>query len=706
MQQGWDHFTLRMTLFAVLAALSAAAATGPASTLAHLPNVQINAAKVDASGNIYVAGQTTASAGSGAAYVAKLSPAGTILYAATMGGSGPSSSAATALTIDSTGAVYIAGTTTASDFPVSAGAVQSPGATAFAAKLDQVGHVAYSALIGGNAETDPGSIVVNSKNELVVSGHLTSGAPPSATVALFLLKLSADGTHAVAGPQGIGGLVAVDAQDNIYVTGVPYSQSNDPPATPGAFQGTPGPSFCGCPFFGFPCGGDQFVASISPDLTQTRFLTYVTAKYGSAPAYITVDSQGNILIAGTTDAPGYPTTANSYQPTYTAASGTVETCGPPVPLEFTSPSGYVTLVKGDGSGLIFSTFFSGSKTDSVSFAALTNDGIYLAGQAGSVDLPGFDGAVPSQCLPVGFVARMTPDGSAVSSSRTPPGTPLAYDSTSGTLLLSSGSDLLRFDPSQATPIACVLDAADLNPVTAVAPGELLSMFGRFLYFENNPFGITITPMNGSFPVSSQGLSILANQTPAPLLSISEQQINFQAPYEIAGSPRTNLTVTYADANGNSVSDSRTLNVAASNPVAFLSQTSQQSFVNQTFPLTLNSDGSINSQSNPAAAGSVITMFLDGLGLTSPPPVTGMVNSSPSVPLKLPVTVTPDCTGTSCYPAPTFVSAGSLAGSISGVIQVQLRAPAKSQPGGASQAIFSLSVDSAAVRDMNLSFWVN
>jgi hypothetical protein len=79
---------------------------------------------------------------------------------------------------------------------------------------------------------------------------------------------------------------------------------------------------------------------------------------------------------------------------------------------------------------------------------------------------------------------------------------LAYDSTTGTLLLTSGNDLLRFDPSQATPIACLLDAADLSPVTAIAPGELLAMFGRFLYFETNPFAVTINPVNGSFPVKS------------------------------------------------------------------------------------------------------------------------------------------------------------------------------------------------------------
>lgn len=702
MEQASDRFRLRIVRLAILSALPAiAAASSPSSTLAYLPDVQMNAAKVDASGNVYLAGQTPTKAGSVAAYIAKLSPNGTTLYAVTLGGSGSSTSAATALDIDSAGAVYVAGTTSAGDFAVSAGAAQSPGATAFAAKLDAMGNILYSALIGGNAQTEPRSVVVNSKGELVVSGELTPDSPPSADVALFLLKLSADGTQVVAGPQGIGGLVAVDAQDNIYVAGVPLG-SQGPASTPGAFQAMPALSFCGCPFLSFPCGGDQFVASVTSDLSQTRFLTYLTARFGAVPAYVTVDAQGDILIAGTTSAPGYPTTSGSYQPNYTAANGTVETCGPPIPMEFTSPSGYVTLVKADVSGLIFSTFFSGSKSDSVSFAALTSTGIYLAGQAGSVDLPGFDGTVPSPCLPDGFVTRMTLDGSAITASRTPPGTPLAYDPTSGTLLLASGNNLIRFDPSRPTPIACILDSADLSPVTAIAPGELLSMFGHFLYFGPSPFAYAINPVNGSFPVGSQSLGILANQTPAPLLYVSEQQINFQAPYEIAGSPQTGITVTYSDVNGNNDSDSRPLQVTASNPVAFLSQPSNYS---QTFPLMINADGTVNSQTDPAAAGSVVTIFLDGLGLTIPPPVTGLVNTNPSTPLSIPLLVTPYCAGLDCYPEPAFVSASSLVGSISGVTQVQLRAPSTSNPGYAQLAIFSLSAGPAAVRDLNLSFWV-
>jgi uncharacterized protein (TIGR03437 family) len=684
-------------LLTMLSAFSAAlAVSNPTTTVAHLPNVLSNAAKVDASGNIYLAGQNV-SATSSSAYIAKLGPDGATIYAVSIGGTG--ASAAVVLDVDSAGSVYVAGTTTASDFPVSAGA-PLPGATAFAAKLDAKGNILYSALIGRNGMTMPTSVAVNSKKELVVSGWVTTASSSGGALSLFILKLSADGTQITAGPPSVGGLVAVDAQDNIYVAGSQPSETAEPAATPGAFQGAPATYYCGCPLFGFACGGDQFVASLNPDLSRIRFLTYVTAKFGAAPSYIALDPQSDILIAGTTGAPGYPTTPGSYQPTYRAVSKTVETCGPPIPMEETSPSGYVTLVKGDGSGLIFSTFFSGSNNDSVSFAALTNTGIYLGGQAESVDLPGFDGAVPSSCLPVGFVTRMTLDGSAISSSHTPPGNPLAYDSTTGTLLLASANDLLRFDPSQDTPIACVLDAADLLPVNTVAPGELLSIFGRFLYFETDPLDPAINPVDGLFPVTYQGLGIMANQAPAPLLYVSPQQVNFQAPYEIEGNSQANIQMTYADVNGHNISDARTLTVVPSNPVAFLSQ---PPYI-QSFPLALNGDGTINSSTNPAAADTIVTIFAAGLGTTSPLPITGMVNTSPAVPLNVPLVVAPYCNSGFCYPAPTFVSAESLPGSISGVTQIQLRVPTEATLMRSTQVIFSLSAGPVAVRDMNLSFW--
>jgi uncharacterized protein (TIGR03437 family) len=120
---------------------------------------------------------------------------------------------------------------------------------------------------------------------------------------------------------------------------------------------------------------------------------------------------------------------------------------------------------------------------------------------------------------------------------------------------------------------------------------------------------------------------------------------------------------------------------------------------------LNSDGTANSQTHPAGAASIFSVFVDGLGVTSPAPVTGLVSTRSSV-LNVALTVTPDCPSSSfCYPAPTFVSAAPLVGAISGATQVQLRAPANPNPPYAFMSVFSLSLGSTAVRDMNLSFWV-
>src|SRR5437588_483590 len=106
-----------------LMAVSTTAAV-PSRTLAHLPNTGINAIKVDAVGNIYVAGfqGTLDTPDSYDAFVAKLSPDGSrILYSTKFAGS--KSDYAVALDIDSAGAAYIFGETQSQDFPVTPGAL-------------------------------------------------------------------------------------------------------------------------------------------------------------------------------------------------------------------------------------------------------------------------------------------------------------------------------------------------------------------------------------------------------------------------------------------------------------------------------------------------------------------------------------------------------------------------------------------------------
>jgi uncharacterized protein (TIGR03437 family) len=229
----------------------------------------------------------------------------------------------------------------------------------------------------------------------------------------------------------------------------------------------------------------------------------------------------------------------------------------------------------------------------------------------------------------------------------------------------------------------------------IAPGELLSIFGA--HFVTGIAG----PSPGLFPASIDGITVAFNGVAGPLLYVSPQQINVQAPYEIANNSQVSLTLTCAQINE---SDLRTLPVTARNPVVFLDTAVSLASVDchppgQTYsggpiPLALNSDGTRNTCSNPVSAGSVVRLFLSGLGVTTPSLVTGATNPAPGTPLNLPITF-----GNGL--AATVVSATALPGSISGVWQVDIRMP----PNQAGALAISLSVGSVPVRDTNLTIWV-
>jgi len=664
------------------------AASAPSTILAHLPNTGINAVKVDASGNIYIAGYqgTVGSSDSYDAFVAKLSPDGSkILYSTRFAGSKWDSVAA--LDIDSAGAAYVFGQTQSPDFPVTAGALQTTMLAqydqGFVAKVDAQGKVVYATLIGGSADIypSPGGLLVDAAGEAVVSDSD------------FVMKLDAGGGKILATMRGVGGRLATDDQGSIYVAGLQYGGSPMIPVTPGAFQSTHQFVVCsGTWQVGFPCYY-QYVTKLNASLNQIVYSTYVTGSWGAAPAGISVDAQRNVVLAGTTYSSDYPTTSNAFQPFYIANAPSPWVCWG---CSFPPPaSGYMTKLNATGTGLVFSTFLSGTQADSIAFAAFTAGGIYLSGQVESPDFPGLDG-VPSQCMPVTYETRLSLDGLAVTGARTVPGSVLAYDPATGLLLAWTGVDLIGFDPAAPpTPIACIVDAADLRPVTSIAPGELLSIFGA--HFVDGIAGPAPAPW--SFPTSFAGVTVTMNGIASPLLYVSAQQINLQAPYEISNDAQVSLNLTSLRVNQ---SDSRTLPVTARNPVAFLDTVTSlasadcyrntgQTYGGGPLPLVFNSDGSRNTCSNPASTGSVVGILLAGLGVTVPAPVTGSINPNPGAALNL--SITNDLLA-------TVVSAVALPGSISGIWQVDVRMPLN-QVGAMPISLF---VDSVPVRDTNLTIW--
>ena len=240
---------------------------------------------VDAAGSAYITGGTTstnfptaapiqpASGGNQDAFVSKLNPAGNgLVYSTYLGGSGGmvgSMEAGTGIALDATGAAYVTGVTSSTNFPVTAGALQvtnmGGGGDAFVAKLNPAGSaLVYSTYLGGSSVDYASGIAVDFLGDAYITGYTASydflslralqpgnAGPYDA----FLTKLNPAGSGLVFSTY-LGGTasdaanaVAVDSLGNAYVAGL--TQSNDFPLK-NPFQPLNGGSYGG------------FVSKISP----------------------------------------------------------------------------------------------------------------------------------------------------------------------------------------------------------------------------------------------------------------------------------------------------------------------------------------------------------------------------------------------------------------------------------------------------------
>ncbi len=677
--------------------------------------------RVDSAGNVYVAGSTSPPTQNRSdAFIAKFSPAGEPLYLVTLGGNGDDVFQAVAL--DATGSAFVTGLSASRDFPVTAGAAQTafqaPSYQGVIVKVDRRGKVAYATYFGNTSNTIGNDIVVTRSGEAVFTGQSvdegfgsTSGAAASspATNTFFVAKLNAAGTAISFVNRGIGGgKVALDAQGNIVAAGATYG-NQDPPITPGAFQIAHGTQACaGTGWVGIACIY-QHVAKLDPTGSRLLFSTLVTGTFGATPAGLAVDGAGDIYVAGTTRSPDYPVTAGSLQDTYLATNPvTPPYIGPHPPIIAPAPTGYVTKLKADGSGLVFSTFAGGSASDTITGMVLASEGLLLAGIASSPDFPGLFG-VPPVCLPQLYVIRMTLDGTAVSRATLAEApieqlsraglavtAALAADAA-GILFVAAGPGVQRVDPElPLRPIACTANASDLVTTKTVAPGQLLALFGSRLA----EYTATGAPSDGVFPSTLGNLQVRFDGVTAPLLYVSPKQVNVAVPYEVTSSTvRMELAT-----EGNEIRDTRELQVVPRNPSVYLRPYTPApcngSFSTTEWtgraPLALNEDGTTNSCEHPAPPGSVVSLFLNGAGQTSPPLATGAASAEATA-LALGVNVE-----MSDQTPLEVVGVHLVPGSISSVAQVQFRAPAT---GSFSAVPFAVSVEGVRAAGPPLLLWV-
>lgn len=603
------------------------------------------------------------------------------------------------------------------DFPATPGALQTAfqadSYQAFVAKLDAEGRIEYQSFVGGSSNTNGRDISATAAGEVLLTGQTVGdGFPitPGAAVAstdtdtTYLAKIDRTGATLLVGLRGIGGrIVVADAQDNIYVAGSAYGE--DPvPVTPGAFQTTHTLRGCaGTGFVGIACFYG-YVAKLNAAGDQVLFATFVTGAFGSDIAAMHVDADGNVLIAGTTNSPDYPVTPGALLDRYIASAEPPPL--PPVgrpPIRPPPAAGYVTKLNNTGSELLFSTYFSGTESDSITGMAVGTESIYVAGNASSADLPGLD--TPAQCIPSPYVSQITADGSAVVATqlvdRSPSNLQLALPPDSAPYLagFGLGSSILQVDFSaRSEAVACVLDAANLLHAETVAPGRLLSLFGKNLA----PSVETGRPSeSGVLPTSLGGLTVAFDGLPAPLLYASPEQVNLQVPHEVATEPAVAMEIAGLMIENGNAAAPRRFTVVPRVPTAFIhpfpeltcNDVVPQVVGGAHYPVARNADGSLNRCANPAAPRSVVTIFLHGVGVTQPPQRTGAVTGDQGVPLGVPVSFRSS--------EIEFVSAQSHPGAIASVWEVQFRLPQTNSGFVAVEPV----VDGMLVAPGGLVIWV-
>jgi uncharacterized protein (TIGR03437 family) len=229
------------------------------------------------------------------------------------------------------------------------------------------------------------------------------------------------------------------------------------------------------------------------------------------------------------------------------------------------------------------------------------------------------------------------------------GEPLIAVAPNGAIMLAEG------DPNITVisifPWLTVQNAAS-GAASTVAPGEIVTLQGYGL----GP--ATAAVALGQAPVDQLGgTQVTFGGIAAPVFSAQSQQVTVQVPWEIAGQASTEVAVFY---NSQTAVASAPVVVATASPGIYG---------------VANSDGTLNSPSNPAKAGGFITVYGTGGGVTNPLGITGgLWPIATSLPiLTLPVSVT--IGGTSA----TVLYAGSAPTLESGFFQINALLPTSLPP---------------------------
>ncbi len=287
---------------------------------------------LDASGNAYIAGgtasanfpatpasyQNTYKGGTKDAFAAKFNSTGSqLLYSTFLGGS--AEDVALGLAVNPLGTAFVTGYTSSSNFPVTAGALQTAAAggyDAFVTALNAQGSaLVYSTYLGGASNDSANAIAIDGSNNAFVAGYTASSNFPhgggvfqpakNAGDDAFVAKLDQTGgtlpfsTFLGGGGDDYALAIGVDSGGTVYVAG--DTTSTDFPQSADAAQS-------------ISKGGDftSFLSILNPAGVVLNYSTYFGGG-GDETAFGLALTAGQIVIVGYTSSTDFPVTSGVLQ---------------------------------------------------------------------------------------------------------------------------------------------------------------------------------------------------------------------------------------------------------------------------------------------------------------------------------------------------------------------------------------------------------
>jgi hypothetical protein len=272
--------------------------------------------------------------------------------------------------LDRSGYLYLAGTTTSTDFSFTAGESRSGPSDAFLMKISpDLERIEWLRLIGGSDTDLATALALNGEESVLVVGETASFDFPSTSSApagfaggssdAFVVEIAADGQLLFAmtlGGRSTDGARAVGVRDGlVYIAGM--TRSPDFPLLQPLQESLAG-------------GADFFVTSIDPKRQEVLFSTYLGGSENDSPRALAIDTFGSIWIGGNTysfDFPGIDRTQSK---------------------EGLGSSGILVRMARDGSTVELSTLLGGTGSDFVTAVAVdSSSNIAVAGTTSSPNFP-------------------------------------------------------------------------------------------------------------------------------------------------------------------------------------------------------------------------------------------------------------------------------------------------------------------------------